>query len=142
MPPPTLDDIFVDEMDALTAEAANAAAAEQNQTLRVWFLGDTDLWSGEPLDIAGIADAFDRDPVGQDYANAVTDGTAGEAGSFKSQSDVLAVHERAFRLRHATPIRGRAHAAARRQAHAADNGMIARTVGQAQDLLTAGSTDG
>lgn len=133
--------MFVDTVQSLLSAGANIADAEQNTGIRNWMLANTALWRGDPLDIADMAEAFARAGLAEQYATAINDaqGSRGDAMSAKMQSDYLAAQERAFRLRHATPIRCALHAAGRRNAHGlASVGPIARVQGLAQDLLVAG----
>ena len=136
----TLDSNFLANMLAAIAAAANAAGAATNSLLREWFLGDTRIWSGDPLDIDAIANAFARATSGDSYAAAMTSstGAVGDAMAAKMQSDYLAAMERAFRMRHASPIRCVMHAASRRLGHGnAADGPIARVQTLAQDMLVA-----
>lgn len=135
-----MDPIFSGLIDQLIDNAQTNGDAERNQELMAWFLSDLSLWSGDVLDVDAISDAFDREDVGVLYSEAIADdGTVGEAGSTKLQSDYLAMAERAFRIRHMSPIRARAQASARRTAHGDAAGCIARVRAYAQTLLDAGA---
>lgn len=136
----TLDPTFVLLMQSMLTEAINSTNAIQNQQLNKWYLADLSLWNGNVLDINAIGAAFDREEVGIAYGETIVsaDGATGEAASCTLQSDYMAVMERAFRARHASPIRSKAHAAARRLGHGDAVGCIQRVTGYAQDLLTAG----
>lgn len=143
----SLDTTFDSNIDALIDYADASSVGEQNQDLGAWYLGDLDLWSGDTLDVDAINKAFSREAVGDAYGTIFTaddgtagEGTVGEAASCVLQSDYLAVIERAFRMRHASPIRSRAQAAARRIGHSHDAGCIARVRSYAQDLITAGES--
>lgn len=144
MPIGSLSDSFLANVAALQAHAENVAAAEANTQLRSWMLSVIAYWSGNPLDINGMAQAFTRTDNSNTYAAVLADpskGSAGDAASAKLQSDYLALQERSFRLRHATPIACRLTAAARRLGHgAAGNGVFARVTSFAQDQLVAGSS--
>jgi len=121
--PIVLDTVFVSVIDSLLADAAANAASGQNTQLKRWYLGDVALWSGDPLDIDAIGSAFSRETVGVAYSD-------------------LAVIERAFRVRHSSPIRSRAHATARRLGHGDSAGCVERVRGFVQGLLTDGQTSG
>lgn len=140
----TLDPVFVQLMTAMLNDAIKASVSGRNQGLSVWFLGDTSLWSGDPLDIASIAAAFSRAKVGTSYSDTLTseDGTVGDAASCTLQSDYLAMVERAFRMRHSSPIRSEAHATARKLGHSAIGGCIDRVKEYAQSLINAGEAEG
>lgn len=142
MPSGVLDPTFLTAVSRLIAHADNVAQANTNAELRAWFLGDETAWSGDPLDVAAISDAFSRESVGSNYASALssTTGSLGDAMSAKLQSDKLAAMERAFRMRHASPIRSTLHAASRRMGHGnAADGVVARMATMAQDLIVAGA---
>lgn len=138
--PVELDPAFVNAMSALLENARAAAAAATGDESPAWFLGDLDAWSGDALQVAAVGAAFARDGVGSAYSAALANGgTAGAAAGAKVQSDYLALAERAFRMRHASPVRCRLQAAGRRLAHADEEaGVIARVVACAQDFLNAG----
>ncbi len=87
--------------------------------------------------------AFDREAINQNFAElfAASDnaGTIGDATSLKLQGDYVAVVERAYRARVATPLRCMAHAAARRAGHGHAAGVFTGGVLQyAQDAIKAG----
>jgi hypothetical protein len=142
MPVGSLDATFLNNTQALKDHATGVAAAHTGAQLRRWYLAWLAGWSGDPLDLNGMADAFARTGLGAMYGAALTDnrGASGDAASAKLQSDYLGAMERAFRLRHATPIRCALHAAARRLGHShAGAGIFARVETYAQDLIVAGA---
>lgn len=141
MPVGFLDGTFLINTAALKANATGTAAALLNQALRGWFVPAG--WSGDPLDIDGMAAAFNRGGAGAIYTDALysSNGSSGDAASAKLQSDYLAVRERAYRARHFTRVRSALMAAARRagQGHVGA-GVFARVESYAQDLLVSGAS--
>lgn len=140
MPVGTLDPMFRANVVALTASNGAAALATLNASLRKWMLGDVTKWTGEPLDVFDLANAFLRTNVGLQYGTALASplGSSGDAASAKVQSDSMAVMERSFRLRHATNVRCALHAASRRAGQSSPLGSPSRLGMYAQDLLVAG----
>ena len=100
-------------------------------------------WKGNPLDIASIADAFDRSEANEQYQDAIfKNGTSGTAMGQKVQIDYLGMMERAFRSRHKTPCRAAMHAAGRRKGHGQPEGVHSGAVLlYVQDLLRSGLRD-
>jgi hypothetical protein len=122
---------FEDQLTRLRALAAAAGAGTPG-----WWLPPASAWSGDVLDVPGMAAAFDRSAVGADYAEALTtDGTAATAASLRVQNDYVAALERAFRARHRGPVRDAAHAAARHRGHGAARGVYDAALAYAKDLL-------
>jgi hypothetical protein len=141
-----LDDHFDKNTTKLKEVSQAAAEALQNVNLRQWFIGDPDLWSengyqGDPLDIVQMSENFDRTDVGNDYVNTFGDenSSTGDQVALKKESDWLAALERAFRSRHASPVRCAIHAAGRRLGHGDDAGVWARVKNQIIDIAKAGS---
>ena len=62
---------------------------------------------------------FDRSAINENYADCLTDpqnfGTVGDVVSLKQQLDFVATAERAYRVRHMSPVRAAAHSAGRRR---------------------------
>lgn len=143
MPSGHLTENFLQAVIAAETEAAAVAGSALNVQLREWALGNLDAWTGRVLIPQDIGSAFDRNEAGAVYGNALlrpNQGSAGDAMSAKVQSDYLAAMERAFRARHATPIRSELFAAARRSGHAMAAGPLGRVATYAQDLLVSGNT--
>lgn len=133
---------FLAQQEAERQYAEQAALAARGQSTRGWFVPDGE-WSGDPFDLPGIAYAFDRVAIAEAYQDFFFSpaGTVGDCLAAKLQSDYLAAQERAYRLRHLTPVRAAAHAATRLRGHAdAGAGVFARLSSFLQDVLVAGST--
>lgn len=136
-----LDEVFLLNTLNLKTTAEGIADSLLNEGQRPWQTPPD--WSGDPLDVEGMADGFDRSEAGEVYGEALQseEGSAGDAASMKLQSDYLATRERAYRLRHATPIRCALMAASRRAGHGdAGAGVFARVESFAQDLIVAGAS--
>lgn len=141
MPVAYLSNVFTRNIQAAQQASQNAAATTLGFTLRHWMLGDLTLWNGEPLEVQSISSAFDRTEAANIYMNSLRSplGSVGDAASAKLQSDHLAVMERSFRVRHATPVRCAAYAAARRTGQSHSRGRIGRVQTFAQDMIVSGS---
>lgn len=138
MPLGVLDDRYVSQTLQLRTVAATLALAAIESGQRYWMVPD--LGTGS-LTITGLAAAFDRTTIANNYATVLTsqDGTDGDVTATKVQSDYLASQERAYRLRSSGPVRCALHAAARRNAHGMTSGVFGRVDSYVQDLLVAGS---
>lgn len=117
-----ITDVFNETIADLTGQAgAQGGIATNGEGLRPWNMPTSPDWSGNPLDIAGTVDAFDRTELGSLFEGllkaAENPGTVGDAISLKVQNDYVAVCERGFRARHCTPVRLLAMSAGRRIGH-------------------------
>ena len=99
-------------------------------------------------DIGSISTGFDRKQLNQLFASLIEDGnspgTAGDAVGVKIQIDYVGALERAFRARHASPLRCLAHAAARREGHGHSAGIFSDASGVlcfVSDAIKAGRGD-
>lgn len=133
-----MDPVFRQLLAALMAQALAVARAEAAGGRRPWMVPAV---AGDPATAhAAVAAAFSRAGVDQLAVTAVESGTTGQAMAARVQADYLSAAERAFRARHASAVRCRTHAAARRMGHATPTaGPIARVGQYAQDLLVAGA---
>lgn len=136
--------VFTARTDELRTQADEQATAFSGSGARPWQvpepLADKDL-----LDVPKLHDpAFERTEINANYDEAVQDpkspGTNGDAMSLKMQADVLAVQERAFRLRHASPIRCLVVAMGRRKGHGHAQGVHDAVRREAENLLQAGAS--
>lgn len=130
--PLTLDPDFqahVDEIE-LTSTAAADAVCLLGQ--RKWHYPPLNTWSGNPLDITGTTNAFLRTNLNQEYVDAINDidqqSTVGDGMVLKLQIDYIAALERAFRTRHASSVRCKIHAAARRRGMGDSGGVFSGNV--------------
>lgn len=130
---------FSAQIDSLMDNAGRVLNSLQNG-FRKWHTPDLNGWSGDPLDIVGLPQAFDRDENASDYREAVTrDGTVGDLTASQLQGDYLAIQQRAFAVRHATLCRSAVHAASRRHGQSANGGVFAHGVrSYIENLVRAG----
>jgi hypothetical protein len=136
--------VFNDRTGELATHAAQNAQAARGQGQRTWARPGGD-WSGDPLDIAGLVDAYDRGAIDENYAGLLASGsdpgTAGDAISLKTQADYVALQERALRTRYASSVRCLAHAAARWRGHGHAKGIFHDgVIRYAQDAIAAGGS--
>lgn len=117
----------------------NYGAHNGGSEQRVWMVPPG--WNGDPLDIAGMTEPFDRDQPNREYEDELnkTKGRIGVCMGRQLEIGYLGAMERAFRTRHMTSVRGAAHAAAVRQAHGESKGVhVGVVVQHIQDILKAG----
>lgn len=133
-------DRFKKLIDAVAVRHEAAGKAAQNKGPATAFQPDKNEWSGDLLDIAGLAKPFDRNEHATDVQRAIADvedsGTEGDLAASVMQSDLLATMERAFRLRCCTRVRARVHAGGRARAMSAANGVFKKGIlGTVQDMV-------
>lgn len=132
MPLVQVDQNFLLHLLHLSARSNDAYKAATLTGQRRWMMPPAGTWSGDPLDVAGMDGAFDRDRLNELYAEALGDpskgGTVGDCAAAKLQIDYTAVMERAFRTRHMTYRRAVAHAQGRRKAQGAATGVFVGSV--------------
>lgn len=141
-----IDPLFLKQLEELREHTDKQATAAISSDARVWQI-PTDQTT-DMRNIAGLKTGFDRDTIGQNFSSLIEDGgspgTAGDVVAVKTQSDYVAMLERAYRARHAGVIRCLAHAAARRKGHGNSAGIFSDTSGVNQfvaDTLRAGKSD-
>lgn len=133
-----LDTMFVNQHANLVAHAALTAGSIINDTQRWWMMPA--IASGNPLDPTWMGLPYSRSALNFLYPFIMNlNGSTGDAMACRVQADYLSAQERAFRLRHASPVRCLLHAASRRAGHADSNlGPLARTVIYVRDLINSG----
>jgi hypothetical protein len=146
IPVATLDPVFVDHLDTMETVSSAAAAATTLLGQRQWMLPPLGGWDGDPYNIQGITLAFDRTTLNAQYVELVSDpdreAKIGEVMVTKLQVDYLAASERAFRTRHASSVRLRLHAAARRRGQGVSQGPFSGSIGLwLQRMLAAAHDD-
>ena len=131
-PKAEIRDAFRGQLDKLVEAAEAAHKAAKMEGRRKWFKPKLNGWNGDLFDIEGIADAFKRDEIHEDYLKAIKSaedpGVSGDLAAAQFQGDWLASMERAFRRRHTTPVRSRLQAAARLYGHGHDKGPLKQGV--------------
>lgn len=137
-------DVFSNNITELATQNLRAVQAAHGLGNRPWNM-PTAGWKGHTLDVPAITGAFDRSEITTNFeeviASGTNPGTTGDVVSLKCQADYIAVMERAFRARHASPVRLLAFAAARRYGHGQAAGvLLGGTLKYAQDAIVAGAT--
>jgi len=88
-----VDPLFQDQTTKLADDAINIEQAVDGAQ-RLWQVPKLNGWSGDPLDIPGMAKPFDRQDVGSNYEEITSDssnpGTFGDIIGVAYQSDYLA----------------------------------------------------
>lgn len=114
-----IHDVFIENLEALREWAEKTGAAVRNGTPSVWYYPPG--WSGDPLNIEKLSEAFPRTKIADNYYAVVSDvkdaGVVGDLSVLQLQGDAIAALERSFRARHTSFIRARIHASARHSGH-------------------------
>jgi hypothetical protein len=136
-----IHEVFSKAISLLQSEGLTNSLADKGAAQRVWANAE-DL---SPLVIADLGSTYDRAAINTNYVDCLSDGdspgTVGDVVAVKTQGDILATMERGFRARHASSIRCRAHAAARRQGHGHAKGIFSEASGPLK-YVTAALTTG
>lgn len=124
---------------------ANGQAATGGKS-RVWQTPPLGGWQGDHSDIAGMVSPFDRTDINDLYAQCISDagspGTDGDLIALVTQIGYVGAMERAYRARHASPVRCLINAAGRRIGHGQAAGVLrGGAVGYIQDVIAAGQTN-
>ena len=133
--PGTIDEYFDNRLQDMSRQSAASSQATLGLAGRKW-MWPADLADSGPFGIVEISDAFSRDGLNDTYKQILNDddNTVGAAASVKAQIDELGSLERAFRLRHMSPVRGFMMGAARRRGHGHPQGVFAAIRNNAVDL--------
>lgn len=110
-------EVFKKRLENLQENAGKNYKGQKFEDQRVWDI-PKDLGAQHLFEIAKLHDtSFDRSEMNANYVTCLADGknpgTCGDTISLTMQVDYNAAEERAFRSRHASPVRCMAHAAAR-----------------------------
>jgi hypothetical protein len=110
-----IHDVFNARINELAADGVALAAAVLSGSGRVWQVPAA---AGDLLEIETLSAPFDRQAINTNYELVMQDpaapGTIGDVIALTRQIDFVAAEERAFRVRHMTPVRALCHAAGRR----------------------------
>ncbi len=133
--------VFLETVNQLADQVDKQAKAARGHDTRPWNRPDALV---DPLDVPAIT-GFDRVEINANYEELLADsdapGTSGDAISLKVQCDYVAARERAFRARHATPVRLIAMHVASRAGHGHPKGaFLGGALRYAQDALKAGQS--
>jgi hypothetical protein len=122
------DPIFLDNVNELAKTSGALGDAAKDAGKRVWQLPPKKDWGGKHSDLAGLVSPFDRADVNNKYAEAIGNPESGvplsDLMSLGLQISYVAAMERAYRARHASPVRCLLVAAARRTGHGKDAGVL------------------
>lgn len=110
---------------------------------RVWDIPE-DLSAASLFEIASLhKPSFDRESINTNFKEAIASaenpGTVGDVIGLTLQCDYNAAEERAFRFRHASPVRCFAHSAARQKGRA-KGPVLPRIEEDAANSIAAGAT--
>lgn len=139
--------VFLGNAKALAESSAKLGESVEPEKSRVWQRPpEGSTWTGRHSDIAGIADAFNRDELNDNYKRVI----AGVGGSTGTRGDLIGLGlqiawvgalERAYRARHASAPRRLALAAGRRRGHGSAAGVFTgETTALVQDVIAAGKS--
>lgn len=131
--PATLDEGFLSHMEKLSADSFDYYALVRDGRGGTWSMPPiVEGWDGDLFDFTSLGVAFDRTDIEVEYATIIQNsalegesddsdnperGTLSGLAANKIQAGILSQRERAFRIRHTTPIMAACHAAARRKGH-------------------------
>ena len=139
-PTPQPSRVFRENVGALARTAGEIADAANGRRARPWQAPEPAGWDGDHDDPDGITPPFDRAALVDEYARvAANGGTIGASGAVATQVSWVGACERAYRARHASPLRCMAVASSRRWGHGRPRGvLLGGTIAHVQSLLTAG----
>lgn len=138
--------VFNDNVAQLASTGAINGQAATGSAVRVWQLpAPGSSWNGEHDNIAGMAAPFNRDDANNLYSSCFADpgspGSVGDLIALGTQIGYVGAQERAYRARHASPIRCMTVAAGRRIGHGDPAGvLLGGVVGYVQAVIAAGQT--
>ncbi len=143
-------DVFTKQISALVNYATAMEGSIRGQNPSKFFAPDRgggssgSGWNGDLTDLQGMSAAFDRKEIHQMFRDAVKDENSGSVGDLVAivmQGDFIASLERAYRARHQSSVRSRAHAAARHRGHSHENGVLqGGLVGYLKNILKQGQS--
>lgn len=144
MPVVQIDDAFLAHLVQAALRSFQSFQGASLAGQRHWMMPPLQSWTGDPLDLAGMNAAFERDELNDLYSQMLNDpdseGTVGDCAAAKLQIGYTSVLERAFRTRHMTHPRAVAHAQARRQAQGLPTGVfLGGVLPHIQNVIEAGS---
>ena len=142
-------DVFKNRINDLVENAEGQAKAAMGDGPRPWQVPQ-ETEADSLLDVPNLhKPAFDREDPNTNYGEAIGAaetadgaGTLGDVVSLKYQIAYVAAEERAFRLRHATPVRCLTHAVCSREGHGNPKGIFGGVQKMAEDAIRAGSVTG
>ena len=139
--------VFTSNVERLAETSAAIARAARGDGARPWQTPPEDAWPGGHDDPAAITAAFDRSELAAARARSLSDpaapGTVGDSVARGAQVAYVGAMERAYRARHASPVRCLAVASGRRAGHGRPRGvLLGGAVGHVQDALAAGGAGG
>lgn len=123
-------DRFSTQLEALIASLKAQGLSLRNAGQRLQLELDKNGWDGNPQDLDGLVKPFSREEHRDDVEAAIADaddaGPIGDLVASSWQGDLLACMERSYRAKYSNRVRRSAHAAARREGHASDAGVLRR----------------
>lgn len=133
--PGSIDKNFDTRLRELASQSDASSKATLGQQGRQW-MWPAELSSVGPGDIDKLEQAFDRGELNTEYKQILNadENAVGSAACVKVQIDELGCMERAFRLRHMSPVRGFLMGAARRRGHGHPQGVFRAILNNAGDL--------
>jgi hypothetical protein len=143
-------EVFKARIDDLETKARQQSAQFRKQdTPRPWHTPEN-MKTADLLDVPNLHEpAWNRDELNQNYSQDVltqdsaSRGTQGDIIAMKIQIDFMAEEERAWRLRHATPVRCACVAHGRLAGHGiAEHGIFSRVQKTADRYLVVGGFTG
>lgn len=141
--PTIIHKVFSDNIKNQQRTADKVYNGNIDSAQRIWRVPIN--WDGDPLNIEGFNQPFERKAINEDYMLTfkLEDGREADAQAAKLQGDHVSAQERAFRHRHASHIRCGMHSANRRRGHALSGaGVHARVLDHVQDVIVSRNAGG
>lgn len=135
--------IFLALATKLADDSKAAGRSVVDYASRTWQTPPPRGWDGDHSKIEEMGAAFDRAALNAEFESIVGDpnspGVVGDLIADGIQIAYVGAMERAYRARHASPVRCLIHAAARRKGHGSPVGILKGSlVAHVQDVIAAG----
>jgi len=137
-------DVFKDRIDELTKKAEEQAKAATGEGGRPWEIPNN--YKRSVLEVSELHEpGYNRDEINTNYEEVLAapkekSGTLGDTISLKLQLAYVSAEERAFRLRHASPVRCYAHSIAAREGLGNSEGVFGGVQKLVDDAIQAGGS--
>jgi hypothetical protein len=139
---PEIVDVCTENLTRLASTSRAIGESTSGTAARQWQTPEQGSWSGRHSDVAGLVGPFDRTDANEGYSGAIlqASGTVADMICQGTQIGYVGAMERAYRARHASPVRCLVHSAARRRGHGDDAGvLLCGPIAHLQRVIEAGA---